>query len=134
MSASDLTVTVQVDGGLRAEDQATWDVLTSAFVTEVPHRERENWSSPTGTNGSLESSRCFRRCLLGLIDTERIAIPRCARSKLAPCRLWGGHDGVECTESVQQALPVAGNGACGPLGRCPDPVPPPKQCHQRRLA
>lgn len=40
MAASDLTVTVQVDGGLLAEDQATWDVLTSAFVTEVPHPER----------------------------------------------------------------------------------------------
>jgi len=40
MAASDLTVTVQVDGGLLAEDQATWDVLTSAFVTELPHPER----------------------------------------------------------------------------------------------
>ena len=40
MAASDLTVTVQVDGGLLAEDQATWDVLTSAFVTEVPDPER----------------------------------------------------------------------------------------------
>ena len=40
MAASDLTVTVQVDDGLLAEDQATWDVLTSAFVTEVLHPER----------------------------------------------------------------------------------------------
>jgi hypothetical protein len=35
-----LTATVLVDGGLLAEDQATWDVLTSVFVTEVPHPER----------------------------------------------------------------------------------------------
>lgn len=40
MAASDLTVTVQVDGSLLAEDQATWDVLTSAFVAEVTHPER----------------------------------------------------------------------------------------------
>ena len=40
MAASDFTVTVQVDGGLLAEDQATWDVLTSAVVTGVSHPER----------------------------------------------------------------------------------------------
>jgi hypothetical protein len=39
MAASELTVTAQVDGGLPVEDQATWGVLASAFVDEVPHQE-----------------------------------------------------------------------------------------------
>lgn len=40
MAKSELTVTVEVDGGLRPEDQTRWDVLASAFIREVPHPER----------------------------------------------------------------------------------------------